>query len=322
MPFDTKKGRTHARILTVTLNPAIDLFCETDVVRPTHKLRTYGEHMDPGGGGINVARVIRELGGDVRALFLAGGPTGQLLQDLLRQEEIPAIAVPVAGATRINHVVRERQSGEEFRFVLNGPTITAAERAALFDVVAAEPFDYLVASGSLPAGVPVDDQIALGRLCRERGARFVLDCSGEGLRQTLAAGGVYLVKPSIGELETLVGRPLPEAADQDRAALEIVRKGQAEFVAATLGADGALLASAHGVIRLAPPPIEARSAVGAGDSFLAGLVLSLAHGDTEADALAHGIAAGSAAVLEHGTRLCRAEDVDRLYRLLNPTLAA
>ncbi|MDR3372159.1 MAG: 1-phosphofructokinase family hexose kinase [Ancalomicrobiaceae bacterium] len=316
MASNPKRGRAHASIVTLTLNPSIDLFCETDRVQPTHKMRTYGEHMDAGGGGVNVARVIRELGGDVLAICFAGGATGGLLGELLAREDIPYFHVPIANPTRINHVVRERQTGEEYRFVLNGPEVSSSEKAALLRAVHAIDFEYFVASGSLPPSCPADLLIAIAEISRARGAHFVLDSSGDGLEKTLEAGGVFLVKPSIGELEKLVGRPLPTEEEQHVAAMKLIKDGHAEFVAVTLGGDGAFLASKKGVQRLAPPPVQAISTVGAGDSFLAGLVLSLAHGDSELDALAHGIASGTAAVLERGTSLCRAEDVDRLYGIL------
>jgi len=124
--------------------------------------------------------------------------------------------------------------------------------------------------------------------------------------------GVYLVKPNLGELAALVGAPLPDQASRIAACRRLIAAGQAEAVALTLGADGALLVTGDGAWRAAAPPIEAVSAVGAGDSFLGGMAWALASGRPLDEAFKYGMAAGSAAVLSPGTELCHADDVWRL----------
>ncbi|WP_163268928.1 1-phosphofructokinase family hexose kinase [Chelativorans alearense] len=302
-------------ILTIALNPAIDLSSEAEAIHHTRKVRTINERYDPGGGGINVARVIDTLGGEAEALFAAGGETGAMLDRLLKQEGIRRRHVPIAGQTRISFMVREKSTGLEYRFVPKGPEVKGEELRPCLDAVAAHEAGYVVASGSLPAGAPADIYVKMAEFTRGRGARFVLDSSGHGLRETLERSRVFLVKPSIGELEQLVGGKL----DEDgvcRAATRLVERGAAELVAVTMGIEGAVLASADGILRLPAIHVRERSAVGAGDSFLAAMTLALSRGGATEDAFRYGIAAGAAAVMTPGTELCRREDVERLYHCL------
>lgn len=307
------------KILTIALNPAVDLSSEAVAVRHTRKVRTFNERHDPGGGGINVARVIKVLGGDPEALFLAGGEIGSLLERLLKQSDARSHMVPIAGQTRISFTVREQSSGLEYRFVPKGPEVQPHELQPCLDIVARHEADYVVASGSLPAGAPPEIYARMAKLTAARGAKFVLDSSGEGLRTTLERSRVFLVKPSLGELEQLVGRKLDEDGVRE-AATDLVKRGAAEIVAVTIGAGGALLASADGVLRLPAFHVSVRSAVGAGDSFLAAMVWALSEGKTLDDAFRFGMAAGAAAVMTPGTELCRREDVFKLYRSLSATL--
>lgn len=299
-------------IVTLTLNPSIDGSAEADMVRPVHKIRTSDERYDPGGGGINVARVIRELGGPVLAMYLAGGATGGVLDDLLDTALIAHRRVPIADHTRISHAVFERSSGEEYRFVPAGPLVMEWEWRAILEALEDIDCEYLVASGSLPRAVPDDFYETVAALAHRKGIRLVLDTSGSALRAGLVRG-VHLVKPSLGELEALVGRRLADGAAQEAAARELIDAGSAKMVALTLGRDGALLVTAQAALRQPALDVVAKSAVGAGDSFVAAMTLALAQGRDEQDAFAYGMAAGAAAVLSPGTGLCRREDVERLY---------
>ena len=302
-------------IVTLTLNPTIDSASEAERVRPTHKIRTFNERYYPGGGGINVARVIAALGGAALPVYLAGGATGALLSDLLRGEGFASAVVPIAGNTRISHAVFERATGLEYRFVAEGPEITPVEWQRGLMAVRALDFDWLVASGSLPRGMPADAYAELAAIAAARGARFVLDTSGAPLAAAVAAGGIHLLKPSLGELAGLVGRPLETVAEQEAPAREEVAGGDG-IGALTMGHHGALLAHAGGTRLLRPPAVEARSTTGAGDSFLAAMVHALAGGRPLEDAFRRGVAAGTAAVLTPGTELCDPADVTRLEAVL------
>lgn len=299
-------------IMTLGLNPAIDVSSEADTVRSTHKVRTFNETYDPGGGGINVARVVTEMGGDCEVVYLAGGITGSVLGGLLERDKVRRRLIPIEGSTRISFTVHERETGLEYRFVASGPTLNAAEADACLKAIEASTFRYFVASGSLPNGVPDDFLAEIARLVRRKGAKFILDSSGPGLKTTLAKASVCLVKPSLNELEDLVGHSLDEAGARD-AAVDLVRRGAAEMVAVTMGPDGAILATADRVLRAPALKVEARSTVGAGDSFLGALVWAMADGWSLEEALAFGIAAGAAALLHPGTKLVARENVLRFY---------
>ncbi len=301
-------------IATLTLNPTLDVSFAVDRVFPTHKMRGRDERHAPGGGGINVARVFVRLGGNARCYYLSGGPTGVALDGLLDLHLLVRRKIPIAGETRVSTTVLETETGREYRFVTDGPEVSSGEWQQCLDALAEAECDYIVASGSLPRGVPGDFYARVGRQAKERGIRLVLDSSGAGLAEGLAGGDVFLVKPSIGELRGLTGRELASDEEISEAAQAIVRRGEAEHVAVTMGRDGALLANAAGTLRL--PAIEAKvaSAVGAGDSFLAGMVHALAGGQEVEDAFRFGIAAGTAAILTPGTDLARPADIARLLQ--------
>jgi 6-phosphofructokinase 2 len=299
-------------IVTLTLNPAVDASCDAETVHAVRKVRTSNERFDPGGGGINVARVVGELGGRAFAVYLAGGRPGDVLDELVAAAGVQFHRVPTAEPTRISHTVYERSSGHEFRFTPEGPRLREAEWQAALSFLELLDFDFVVASGSVPRGVPADFYAQVGALAAAKGARLVVDTSGAGLQAALKAG-VYLAKPSLGELRAVVGREVADEAIMAAAAQELVQGGAAELLAVTLGADGALLATRDGVVRLRAPPVEVRSAVGAGDSFVGAMTWALAKGlDAEA-AFAYGVAAGTATALTPGTALCRRDDVERLY---------
>ena len=232
-------------IVTLTLNPALDVSFSVDRVAPTRKLRCGAVRRDPGGGGINVARVVRRLGTDCTAMFLAGGRTGRALTELLNAEHVRVDCVPIVEETRENFAVRETSTGQEFRFVVPGPSISSIELQTCFNrVMSLDPAPrFLVASGSLPPGVPVDFYARLARAARIKGTHLVLDTSGEALAAALEEG-VHAIKPSIDELRELSGKPLREPSEWGEAAQRLVARGYARIVLVTLGARGALMATA------------------------------------------------------------------------------
>lgn len=300
-------------IATLTMNPTIDVSFDVDVVRPTHKVRGRNERHDPGGGGINVARVFVRLGGNARCFYLAGGATGEALDQLLDLHQLVRNRTRIGGQTRVSTSIFERTTGDQYRFVTKGPRVAPAEWQSCLEAVVDTPCDYLVASGSLPDGVPQDFFARIAEAVAGRGIRVVLDSSGAALAQGLSKGGIYLVKPSIAELSGLAGRELAGDREIADAALAIVQQGQSENVAVTLGSEGALLANASGVMRLPAIAVKALSAVGAGDSFLAAMVHALVTGREMPNAFRFGLAAGAAAAMTEGTDLARPEDIHRLY---------
>ena len=304
-------------IVTLTMNPAIDLSAAVDRVVADRKLRCGEPVREAGGGGINVARAVRRLGGEALALFPAGGPAGDLLKELLFGEGVPFVAIRADGWTRENVNVSERETGKQFRFVLPGPSLEAAEwERCLATLSELDPFPrLLVVSGSLPLGVPPDFYARVARLARSAGSRMILDTSGKPLRLA-ARQGVFLLKPSLREFEELTRSSLAARAALVDRARELVRDGRCEVLVLSLGAEGVLFVSASEAEWMRAPAVTVASSVGAGDSLVAGIVLGLSRGKPVREAVRLGLAAATASVMTPGTGLFRREDVERLTRAI------
>ena len=306
-------------ILTITLNPALDVSASVPHVTAGAKLRCGPERYDPGGGGLNVARAIRFLGGNVRAFAALGGARGEHLQRLLKAEGIPLIAYPAPGETRESLAITDEAMGYQYRFSLPGPNWTAPELdralAALPPLLC--PDSLVVLSGSEPQGT-TDDYYP--RLCEALSGEvrgLLIDTSGAALSR-LASGGLkhkpFVLRMDQGEAEALAGRALPSRAETIDFARDLAAKGAADVLIIARGAEGSVMwAEKQGWFANAAK-VEVVSRVGAGDSFMGGFTLALARGLPLEQALAHGAAAASAAVMTPGTQLCRREDVERLLK--------
>lgn len=296
------------------MNPSVDVSTHTPRVLPADKLRCGPAQREPGGGGLNVARVVHRLGGHCTAVYPAGGPSGAWLDAHLREAGIPLQRIAIAGETRESFTVQAQDSGLEYRFVLPGPVLSEAEWQACLDALDAQPQPpaFVVASGSLPPGAPADFYARLAESAQRRGVRMVLDSSGAALREGLRQG-VYLVKPNLRELGELLGETLDDPARWRPAAQQLIDAGQAQVVALSLGERGALLVTRDGAWQAPALPITLASSVGAGDSFVGAMAWALQAGHTLPDAFAWGVAAGSAALITPGTGLCRLDDIRRLH---------
>lgn len=303
-------------ILTLTVNPAIDGASDADHIRPAHKIRTTNERFAPGGGGINVARVLTRLGTPARACYLAGGATGALLDTLMDRAGVARRSVPILGDTRINHSVYDRSTDQEYRFVSVGPEIREPEWRGLIDTLAEQPFDLLIASGSLAPDMPDDFYARLLPVVQAAGARMILDTSGAALKITARTGGLWLIKPSHGEFEDLVGQTCSDPEVIGAAAQALARQGMADIIVVSLDHDGAVYADRNRHFHRIPPTVQAHGSVGAGDSFVGAMALRLMQGWAPERAFLYGMAAGTAAVLTPGTDLCRPEDVETLFARL------
>ncbi len=305
-----------AEIVTLTPNPAIDISTSIDRIVPMRKMRCAAQKRDPGGGGVNVARVVKRLGGDVEAILPVGGLTGQLLRRLIADEEIPNRIIEAEAETREDFSVSELSTAYQYRFILPGPALREPEWRGCLDALAVtvpRP-KFVVGSGSLPPGVPNDFYAQAAEIAQELGAKFVLDTSGAPLAAAIEHG-VYLIKPNLREMRELAGATLANQNDWIVAARQYIDAGKVEVIALSLGHLGALLVTRDQALRAQALPIKPVSAVGAGDSFLGAMVFSLAKGSGLVDAFRLGMAAGSAALINAGTELCRPADVDRLYPL-------
>ena len=301
-------------IVTMTLNPAIDKSAGVDHVVAERKLYCKPPRFEPGGGGVNVSRAIRKLGGDSLLLYPAGGLTGARLKELLVQEGLNHRPFPIEGMIRESLVILEESTGLQYRFGMPGPALQPEEwEPFIQELEAMEPStDYVVASGSLPPGVPPDFYAQVARAGKKRGAKAIIDVSGEALEAALQEG-VFLIKPNVREFQELVGKEVKEESQIKAEAQKMVKSGRCEVLVISLGAAGALVVSEEFAEHIIPPTVPIVSKVGAGDSMVAGIVLSLARGNPLRESLFFGVAAGSAAVMTPGTELCRREDAERLY---------
>jgi len=302
-----------ASILTLTLNPTIDVSTSVARLEPIHKLRCGPVRRDPGGGGINVARVVRRLGSDVVAVYPAGGMIGALLRKLTDMEGVQSQTVTIAEETREDFTIVEEASGQQYRFVLPGPQLSEAEwRSCLQTITALDGgLSFIVASGSLPTGVPPDFFGVLAGIAKEKGAKLIVDSTKPVLQAALKKG-VHLIKPNLREMRDLMDAPLASKAEWIDACRRLIAAGGVEFVALTLAEGGALLVGRDEAWMAEGLPVKLVSAVGAGDSFLGAYVWALSSGHAPRDALRHAIAAGSAALLTPATDLCRKDDFERL----------
>jgi 6-phosphofructokinase 2 len=301
-------------IVTMTMNPAIDKSSGVAHVVAERKLYCKPPRFEPGGGGVNVARAMKKLGGESSLLYPAGGLTGERLQELLDQEGLDHRPFPIEGLIRESLVILEESTGLQYRFGMPGPEFQEEEWERCLDELSAlcPTANYLVASGSLPPGVPTDFYARVARVGKERGTKVIIDVSGEAMKEALKEG-VYLIKPNIREFRELVGKEIKEESQIKAAARKMVKSGRCEVLVISLGAAGALMVSREISEHILPPTVPIVSKVGAGDSMVAGMVLSLARGRTLRESALFGVAAGAAAVMTPGTELCRREDVERLF---------
>lgn len=305
-------------VLTLTLNPALDLATSADAVRPDTKLRCGPPRVDPGGGGINVARAIRLLGGDAFALVAAGGPTGAQLQALLAAEGVLTGLLASPGDTRISLSVADKATGQQYRFMLPGPEWHEEDVAIALSMLksALTPGGYCVLSGSQPPGLADGFPADFARTCADRGAKLVVDTGGKPLAAFVAAPGpgAEVVRMNHEEAEELAGRIFPTPAESADFAAALVARGVARIVVLARGGEGSVLVTEGTRVQCAAPRVKVRSKVGAGDSFVAGLTFALARGEAPEQALRHGVASASSAVMSEGTALCRKEDVEALLK--------
>ncbi len=306
------------KVVTLTMNPTLDVATSINSVAPEIKLRCAAPRFHPGGGGINVSRAIAFLGGKSCAVYASGGHTGTMLAQLLEAEAIEQYPVPIAGTTRESLIIYEESTSLQYRFTMPGPELAAEEWIACLETI----FDlgpaYLVASGSLPNGVPVEFYGEITRYAREYDIRVILDTAGDALNRAMGKG-VYLIKPNLRELELFAGEKIRDEAHIKSAGRRLIAEGLADVMVVSLGARGAVMITSEDYVLFHAPVVPIASKVGAGDSMVGGIVMALAQGRPLTDAVRFGVAAGSAAVMTPGTLLCRRDDTYRLHDAVTVT---
>lgn len=301
-------------IVTLTLNPAIDKSTEVERLIPEKKMRCPEMLVEAGGGGINVSKAINELGGNSLALFTSGGNNGMLLEGLLKGKDISIKPISIAGNTRENIVITELATNKQYRFVMPGPTINALELNTIKNVIAGlKNVSFLVCSGSLPPGAPDDFLGQVADIAKASAIKFVVDTSGQPLKDALQKG-VYLLKPNLSELCFLVGKDYLEVSEIDEAAQKVLETGLCEVLIISMGPGGAKVVTRSEIIHIAAPVVKKQSTVGAGDSMVAGTIWMLDQGKNLKEAVQFGIACGTAATINKGTRLFKKDDALRFYQ--------
>ena len=308
-------------ITTVTLNPSLDEWVYLPRVALGRLNRATRFVRYPGGKGINVSRVVRELRVKTLALALAGGDDGRLLSHLLTQGRIPHEFVIVPGSTRNNYAIQTEHPRALTQINCPGPRVSAGLLRRLTQRLCRRLGDCVVFSGSLPPGAPSTTYSRLIHAVKREGMLTVLDTSGPALRQGLAAAP-WLIKPNREEAESLLGKRLRRRAHIAKAAKHLTTRGP-HHVLISLGAAGAVLASQAypEVLWAEAPAVRVDSAVGAGDSLVAGFVVGWLRPHVgpsgwsirrAGEALRLGVACGTACAMTPGTELCHRRDVLRL----------
>ncbi len=303
------------KIFTLTMNPAIDKSAEVRQIEPDKKLRCQEPVFTPGGGGINVARAIHNIGGEVKVIYPAGGPTGDMLEQLLEKEDIHQYRIKTKSWTRENLAIIEETTNKQYRFEMPGPVLYEYEWKNCLEIFLKEgqTADFLVASGSLPPGVPDDFYAMLAKKTLGTNLKLIVDTSGEPLKK-LKGSGVFLLKPNLREFREFTGLDLLREEDQKRAAKELVDNGTCEALVLSLGADGALLVTHELQVRFRSPKVAVKSRIGAGDSTVAGIVLGLTKDMDLKEAVMLGIACGASTIMSPGNELCQKDDVERIFK--------
>jgi 6-phosphofructokinase 2 len=304
------------RVLTITTNPALDMATTVTEVIAGPKLRCKAPRWDAGGGGVNVARAIKKLGGDALALVAVGGALGEKLLSLLALEGVDVQAVPVSAETRISFAVTDEGSHDQYRFGVPGNMLSAQDADLLLKEIteSARAHAFAVFSGSIAPGLPDD---FIGRIMSAvsvQETRLVVDTSAAGLTQLLRhPERVHVLRLDQAEAEEAAGHSLEGIPESRQFAKSLVDKGVAEIVVMGRGADGSILVSEDTQIHAWSPRVEVRSKIGAGDTFVGAFTLALSRNEPLPAALRRGVAGAAATVQTEGTALCDRNEAEHLF---------
>lgn len=303
-----------SKVLTITLNPTVDKSTSIEKLLPEKKLRCNQPLFEPGGGGINVSRGLTRLGIENSAFFTSGGRTGKLLESLLEKEGVVLEAFQTHAETRENFIVVEEASNQQYRFGMPGePLLVDEQEVILKHLASINPFpEFVVISGSLPPGIEGSYIADIIRVIKQRGAKVIVDTSGDALVQAVEEG-VYLLKPNLGELSKLSGVDVLDNDSTDDAAKILIDSGKATVVVVSMGPQGAYLVTKDEAVHIPAPAVKKLSTVGAGDSMVAGMVSMLVQNKSFYEMAAMGVACGSGATINPGTGLFKKSDALKLY---------
>ena len=305
------------KIITLTVNPALDKSAKVDGLIPTQKLKCHSIHYQPGGGGINISRMLKRLETETVCVFPSGGDTGKYLSDLLIKETIQPEILSIKDWTRENLSVVDTQSDLQYRFGMPGNELSETELKAIKNLLLKKvnSDDILVLSGSLAENMPTDYYAQLIKLFADKNVKIIIDTSGTALKEALKEN-VFLMKPNQRELAQLAGKEFLYTAEQEAIALELINTKKAQYVVVSLGARGAFLACNDGVFYKSTPSVKVKSTIGAGDSMVAGLIYGIQNGFMPEKILKYGVACGVAIKMSEGTTLGSKENIDTVLKLM------
>lgn len=305
-----------SEILTITLKPAVDYASSTERVEAGPKLYCRRPRVDPGGGGVNVARAILRLGGSARALVVVGGPTGDRLLKLLAAEGVPTVECRVAGETGYSLAITDAQSGEQFRFTLPGEPMSETEAPSILDQISnTVPRDgFVVLSGGVANGLPDNFPQKVQAAVSQCDGRLVVDTSKAPLLHLIKSPTAPLdvLRLDRSEVEKVVGRPMRSVVDNLAYAEQLVGSGVARIVVSGHGPEGSVMVAGDQRFFCHAPKVPVRSTIGAGDAMVGAFTLSLSRGEAPEEALKWGVAAAAATVGTEGTALFELAEVNVL----------
>ncbi len=297
-------------IFTLTMNPSLDRYLYVDELVPDDSIRVKNTQEYAAGKGIDVSRVIKEIGGSSIAICPLGGSNGERMEFMLDNEKVLYAAVRVKHETRMNIIVQTLKN--QYRLNLPGKPLTDTEYEMIIDMLKSvlREGDVLVASGSLPLGLKPSVYGHIVKIAKSKNVRVYVDTDGENLKEAVKEGP-FGIKPNVHELSRLVGREIKIEEVGDVAA-EVAKKYAISNVLVTLGEKGSVSWIEGHLYKIKPIKVEVKSSVGAGDSFLAGFVSKRDESIEEALKLAS--ACGAAAVMNEGTTLSKRPDVEKIIK--------
>jgi len=304
-------------IVTLTTNPAVDMSSITNFVTDEKKLSCKEPLYNPGGGGINVSRAIKILDGESTAIYPSGGDTGRLLESLLDKEKIKQIPIKIKETTRINFSIIEEKTNRQYRFNMPGAKINKKESETIIkelESISPSP-DFLVISGSLAPGLAFDYYKKITKICKKIDCRIIIDTSPKAFKKTIE-GGVFLIKPNLREFLEITGVKLKSEKQIVNIAKNLIKEKKAANIVISLGAAGSLVVTNDYFEHVHTPLTPIKSRIGAGDSMVAGITLKLAQNCKMIDAVHYGVAAGAAAIMTTGTKLCTKKDTEKLFKII------
>jgi 6-phosphofructokinase 2 len=305
------------KVVTLTINPALDKSAKIADMTPFDKLECHDITYHPGGGGINISRVLNRLQIESNCLFPYGGKTGEHLIELLEEEHIEVFSTPISVLTRENFAVFNNKTKLQYRFGMPTAPFSENEMEALEKLINEQVLDndIFVISGSLPKGLPTDYYSKIIQNLTAKGVKVIVDTSGPVFNEVLK-NELFLIKPNQKELARLAGKESLTKKEREEFALKIVADKTAKYVVVSLGKEGAFIAHESGIDYVKAPEISVKSTIGAGDSMVAGLIYGITAKETPKNILRWGVACGVSATLSEGSDLAHKVNIDAVLKLV------